>query len=66
MLQYPTVRAALNYIGEVRVELQKVIWPKRSEVVKLTLTVILITAIVGVYVGLLDYGFASLLEQIIK
>lgn len=56
----------INYLKEVRFELSKVIWPKRREVVKLTLIVLLISGIIGVYVGIIDLGFTKLLESIIS
>lgn len=52
----------LNYLSEVRSELEKVEWPKREDAMKLTLTVVIMTVIVGAFVGGLDYTFARLLE----
>ena len=60
------MKAISKYLQEVRLELSKVVWPKREEVIKLTLTVITISAIVGLYVGALDLGFTKLLELIIS
>jgi preprotein translocase subunit SecE len=59
------VRAILNYLSDVRQELTKVTWPKKEEVIKLTLIVFLISGIVGAYVGGLDVAFTKLLETII-
>jgi preprotein translocase subunit SecE len=56
----------VTYLKEVRSELSKVIWPKRTDVVKLTATVIILSAIVGIYLGGLDLTFAKLLEIILK
>ena len=66
MLKFEPVKAAIKYLKEVRLELSKVIWPKRPEVIKLTITVILISAIVGLYVGVLDFGFTRVLELLIS
>lgn len=55
-----------KYLKEVRSELKKVEWPKRNEVLKLTLTVCLITGIVGAYVAGLDYAFANLVEYLVQ
>lgn len=51
-----------GYLREVRNELQKVTWPNRTEVLRLTLTIFIISAVVGAYVGALDYGFTKVLE----
>lgn len=66
MLQFTPMGAVINYLKEVRFELSKVIWPKRKEVIKLTLIVLLISGIIGVYVGVVDLGFTKLLESIIS
>lgn len=54
-----------GYFGEVRAELQKVKWPKRQEVVKLTATVVIISVVVSAYLGTLDYLFARALELLL-
>ncbi len=56
---------AFNYLKEVRVEMSKVVWPSRADVIKLTTTVILISAIVALYLSVLDLAFVKLLERII-
>ncbi len=53
-----------SYLSQVRSELSKVIWPKRQEVIRLTLVVFVISAIVAAYVGGWDYLFTKLLESI--
>lgn len=55
----------LRYFREVRSEMTQVTWPKRDEVIRLTAVVILISLIVGVYVGALDFTFTKLLELFI-
>jgi preprotein translocase SecE subunit len=59
------VKAILNYLSDVRLELTKVTWPKREEVVRLTLIVFIISGIVGGYVGGLDVALTKLLETLI-
>lgn len=54
------------YIRSVREELAKVVWPKRSEVIKLTTTVVIISAVVSAYLGALDYIFARTLELLLS
>jgi len=60
------VKQVLSYISEVRIELSKVSWPKRNEVIKLTLIVFLISAFVGFYAGALDYILTKVLEVVIS
>ncbi len=47
-------------------ELKKVSWPTRQETIRLTLTVLLISLIIGAYVGIIDVLLAKLLEILTK
>jgi len=60
------VRKAINFLNEVRLELTKVTWPKREEVIKLTLIVFVISGIIAAYVGGLDFAFTKILELAIS
>jgi preprotein translocase SecE subunit len=66
MLQYVPVKATLHYFKEARAELSKVVWTKPLEVTKLTLTVLVITLIIGLYLGGLDLASAKLIEALIS
>lgn len=59
------MRAVSNFFGEVKKELMLVTWPTRDEVIKLTLTVFLVSGILGAYVGGLDYLFTTLLTILV-
>jgi len=65
MLKFQLVGPVVRYLSEVRTELSKVVWPKRQEVIKLTLMVIIISVIVGIYVGGLDFIFTRLLSTLL-
>lgn len=60
------IKSIVDYLKEVQIEIKKVIWPKRNEVVRLTLVVFLISGIVALYVGIVDYAFTKLLEFLVK
>jgi preprotein translocase subunit SecE len=55
----------LNYLNEVKSELSKITWPKKEEVIKLTLIVFFFSGIVAVYVGGVDLIFTKLLEKLL-
>lgn len=55
-----------EFLGEVKNELAKVVWPSRSETVKYTVTVIIFSVIVSVILGAFDYGLLRLFEAIVK
>lgn len=54
------------FLKETRDELKKVTWPKQPDVVRLTATVILVSLIVGLYVGGLDFVFTKVMEVLVK
>lgn len=54
------------FLKEVREELSKVVWPTRDEVIRLTLTVILVSLIVGLLLGGLDFLLTKLLELVVR
>lgn len=54
------MRKALDFFREVRVELEKVVWPTREQTIRLTLIVISITVMVGFFVGGVDFIFIKL------
>jgi preprotein translocase subunit SecE len=65
LLQFLFVKAIVGYLNEVKLELSKVVWPKRQEVIRLTLVVIIISTAVGAYVGGLDFAFTKILELVL-
>ena len=55
----------VKFLNEVKIELAKVVWPKRDEVVKLTLIVIIISVLIGAYIGALDFIFTKIVEYLV-
>lgn len=47
-------------------ELKKVTWPTRQETIRLTLIVIVISLIIGLYIGIIDILLAKGLELLTK
>jgi len=66
MVKSTLVKQVFSYFSDVRFELSKVTWPKREEVIILTLVVFLISAIVALYVGALDFAFTKLLAFLVS
>jgi preprotein translocase subunit SecE len=54
-----------RFFKDVKLELSKVVWPKREQVIKLTLIVFIISGIIALYTGALDFLFTKLLEFLI-
>lgn len=56
----------LNFLSEVKTELSKVVWPSREETIRLTVIVIVVSIILGLFVGGLDYLFTFLTGLILR
>ena len=54
------------FIGEVRSELHKVVWPTRQQAAKLTALTIGISVAVGFLLGGIDYAFAELFRLLLR
>lgn len=56
----------VTFVQETISELQKVVWPTRAEVIRLTVVVVIISLVVGLYIGGLDYVLVKAVEYIVK
>ena len=52
-----------SFAGNIIAELRKVTWPTRQEAIRLTVMVLVVCAVAGVFLALADYGFAELVER---
>jgi preprotein translocase subunit SecE len=48
-----------KFLGEVRSELKKVVWPTRTEARNLTALVVAVSVVVGAVLGLIDFAFSE-------
>jgi preprotein translocase subunit SecE len=55
-----------KFLKEVRVEFSKVTWPTRDELRDSTGVVILVSALVAVFVGLVDLFFSRVVEFVLR
>ena len=56
----------VTFLKETRDELKKVVWPTREEVIRLTGVVILVSLVVGIFLGGLDFVFTKGMEMVIR
>ena len=47
-------------------ELRQVVWPTRKEIIRLTSIVIILSVIMGLYVGGLDWIFTQAIQLVLK
>ncbi|MFH1098749.1 MAG: preprotein translocase subunit SecE [Candidatus Uhrbacteria bacterium] len=54
------------YIKECRLELGKVLWPSRKDVIRYSLLVLGVSGGIAIFLGAIDYIFTLGLEQLIR
>ena len=59
------IQKSNNFFKEVYVELRKVNWLSRREVLRYTILVLLLTIVVAAFLGGLDYLFSTILKSFI-
>lgn len=59
-------RDAAQFFREVKVELQKVTFPTRQETVGSTVVVLVLTVIMGAYLGLSDWALARIVKMLLQ
>ena len=52
--------SVFGFFGDVSGELRKVTWPTRQEATRLTMLVIALAAVMGVFLGFFDWLFSRL------
>jgi len=56
----------INFLKEVRAELSKVSWSTRQELLASTVLVITVTAIMTVFIAIVDLGLSKFLSAVFK
>jgi preprotein translocase subunit SecE len=60
------IHALKTFLGEVKIELKKCIWPTRQELLGSTMVVVISVLVLGVFVGLSDTVLMSLLRTVLR
>ncbi|HDH11993.1 MAG TPA: preprotein translocase subunit SecE [Nitrospirae bacterium] len=55
-----------NFFREVKIELKKVVFPSREEVIGSTKVVVVLVLIVAVFLGLIDLVLSKLIGMVVK
>jgi len=59
------VRITLQFLREAKMELKKVKWPTRKELLASTAVVIALVLLVSFYLGVIDFGLIKMIKAII-
>ncbi|HBS48375.1 TPA: preprotein translocase subunit SecE [Candidatus Dependentiae bacterium] len=56
--------SVLTFLKEVRVELSKITWPTREELIGSTIIVLILVAFFATFLGVSDLGFSLLIKKL--
>lgn len=56
----------IQFVRESFAEISRITWPSRREVIGLTALVLAVSAIVAIYLGLLDEAFTWLVQRSVQ
>jgi preprotein translocase subunit SecE len=59
------INKAGQFLREAKMELKKVKWPTRKELLASTAVVIVLTLIVALFLGLVDFGLIKIIKNIV-
>ncbi len=62
----PILRRFIQWLRDYKSEIKKIVWPSLRDVAKNTLVVLVISAVIGIFIWLVDWGLGSLMEFISK
>lgn len=62
ILHLTRMNSLITYFKETRAELDHITWPTQRQTLIFTVLVIALSVLIGVYLGLLDFGFTWLLN----
>lgn len=54
-----------RWITDIISELRKVVWPSRPDTIHLTVVVLIVSVVIGSFLGGVDLGFAWLVEHVL-
>jgi len=57
---------ARQFLSDAKVELRKVTWPTRKELLSTTAIVIVLVLIVSFFLGIVDFGLVKMIKNIIR
>ena len=61
----PDKKSRFSFFAGAVEELRKARWPTRQETIKLSVLVLIICAVVGAILGVIDYGFTRLFTDLL-
>ncbi|CCH50518.1 preprotein translocase subunit SecE [Pseudodesulfovibrio piezophilus] len=60
------VKEFVEFFEESKVEIKKVVWPTRKEIVTTSVAVLVVSIVIALYLGLVDLAFSKFVEAILS
>lgn len=60
------INKSIQFLKEVRLELSKVSYPNKPELVGSTIIVVVMSIIMAVFIGIVDFGLSQLTKLILR
>lgn len=60
------VKELIQFFEESKVEIKKVVWPTRKETVTTCIAVLVVSLVIAVYLGIVDFTFSKIIEAILS
>ncbi len=54
-----------TFIKEAKIELTKVTWPNKDQIIRSTILVVVLSGVMAIFLGSLDYGFGYVFKLLI-
>ncbi len=65
-MQLTNLSKPVDFMREVKVELTKVVWPTKAQTIRLTVMVIIVTLVVGFFLGGIDFLLTELTRILLQ
>ena len=59
-------KKGVNFLKEVKVELSKVSWSNRQELIGSTSVVIIVTVLLALFIGIVDLALSNVLKSVFR
>jgi len=60
------ITIARQFLSDAKVELKKVTWPSRKELLTTTVIVIVLVLIISFFLGIVDFGLVKIIKNLIR
>ncbi len=56
----------IQFLKEARSEMTKVVWPSKQQTIRITIAVVVLSLVVAVFLGAIDYGLTKLFDYFVN